>query len=73
MARAAPAQDGRRGPAPGQDLLGPHEADVRATEAFRAEVTKSAAVLSKEYAAMFTGEPKDADGKATRRKSRCSS
>ena len=54
---------------PGRDPLGPHEADVRATEAFRAEVTKSAAVLSKEYAAMFTGEPKDADSKATRRKS----
>ena len=53
---------------PGRDPLGPHEADVRATEAFRAEVTKSAAVLSKEYAAMFT-EPKDADSKATRRKS----
>ena len=54
---------------PGRDPLDAHEADVRATEHFRAEVTKSAAVLSKEYAAMFTGEPKDADGKATRRKS----
>ena len=46
----------------------PHVPKDEAAERYRTEVLSAASTLSKEYAAMFTGEPGDAEGKDARRK-----
>ena len=53
---------------PHREPVEPHVPKDEAAERYRTEVLSAASTLSKEYAAMFTGEPGDAEGKDARRK-----